>query len=287
VSDTEPTERIPRPGDETQPTRPLPSSSTQPTERLGPAVDPAPASVAASSAPPRPGRRFPWWPVAVAVLGLALVGAVVALVMALNRQPAPVAAPSGSPEPVPAPTAPAAPAEPAPAAPSAPRPEPGPNQCVDALGDGGPFDLDTVTLAADGRSLLMQFLVAGVPADGESGVGLVATREDGRAEVQLGVGFADGRVDRFFVREDDDERELNPSDVRLDGTTITVLFPERELDRLDDDWAWYGFTTSPDGVDACPGAAEPGGTVPWQGGDDDEDGGNGNGNGDRGGRDDD
>ncbi|HWR85025.1 MAG TPA: hypothetical protein VN200_03415, partial [Rhodoglobus sp.] len=152
--------------------------------------------------------------------------------------------------------------------------------CVDGLDDAGPFDLDTVTLAADGRSVAVQFVVAALP-EGESGVGLVATREDGRAEVQLGVGFVDGRVDRFFVREDDEERDLDARDVAVDGSTVTVLLPERELERLDEDWAWYGFTTSADGVDACPGAGEPGGTIPWQGGggDDREVGGNGNGNG--------
>ncbi|HWR84720.1 MAG TPA: hypothetical protein VN200_01870, partial [Rhodoglobus sp.] len=68
MSDTQPTERIPAPHDGSQPTRLLPAQR----------------------------RPFPWWPVLAGVLGLALVGAIVALVVALNRPAAPVAVPTSS-----------------------------------------------------------------------------------------------------------------------------------------------------------------------------------------------
>lgn len=219
----------------------------QPTEQFTARLDPAPEPRRA-----RTSRSFPLWPTIVGVLAVALIAVTVTLVATLNRQDAPIG-PAASPTttPPPTPTTPGS-EQPAPPPLPEPRPEAGPNQCVDDLGDGA-VDLDTVTLEQrDGELTVRLELATALPA-GQSGVGILAERRGKRDTYQVSIGFVDGRLDRYFVWDGDDERELDLDDVVVEGTTITAVFPDDELDRLGDRWRWRAFGTATGSeLDSCP-----------------------------------
>lgn len=191
----------------------------------------------------------------VAVLGVALLVVSIALVATLNRPGNPAATPPGTaatPTPTPTPTTPVAPVVPA-----GPRPEPGPNECVDALADAGTVDLDTVSLDEHDGDLVARFLLAGALPTGESGVGLVVESRNGRTTYQVSIGFTNGELDRFMVWDGDDERDLDLEDVRLEGSAITATIPGDELSDLGKDFHWSAFgIAAGSALDACPGRAD-------------------------------
>ena len=193
--------------------------------------------------------------VLLGVGGLALaiiVGFVLAAV--LQQVTTPVASP-----PKPAPSTPPAvtPAAPPPVEPAAPapRPEPGENECVDALGDGA-ADLDSVQLALHDDDLVAQFRFASaLPEDG----GLGLTIQHGNKSYLLGVAFENGDVDSVFVQDFDrsDTDEIDSENAVVDGSTITVVFPRDAIKRIGNDWSWSAFAT-PTGSspDTCPADGE-------------------------------
>ena len=110
--------------------------------------------------------------VVAGVGGLALavvVGLVIAAVLRGVTAPSepPVSAPTTSSTT----TAPAGTPAPAPAPPVVERPEPGTNECVDALGDAA-LDLDSARLALADGALAVQFRLATPPPDGEVALGV-------------------------------------------------------------------------------------------------------------------
>lgn len=233
-----------------------------PTERfdapLSPELPPEPA----------PAKRFPWPPVLIG-LGAGALGAllVVGVLTLTGGIPAPVSTPSSAPPPAAAtPTSapppagqeqPAAQPE-APGAPAAPRPEAGPNECVDALGDGG-VDLDTASVARDDGDLVTRFTVASELPSGDSGVGIIVASRNGQRAYQLGVALTAGEPDRIFVVNlaNGDEQDLDTDDVSVDGSTITASFPDSVLRRMGNDWQWYAFATAQGAaLDACPGTED-------------------------------
>lgn len=226
----------------------------QPTERIP-----------SDTAVPAPRRRVRIWPIAVGVLLAALVAVTVVLVLVLtDGSPSPVTSTSTPPQgstPVPSGT-PVAPPPVAP--PNEPRPEAGPNECVDDLGDGGSVDLDRVQLAVEDGDLAVQFVLASGLPDGESGLGVYLESGNGRAAYQLGIALVDGELDRFFLWNGEDEDDLDPDAVRVDGSTVTALISERELRRLGEDWGWYGFAAVEDALDACPGTADAPQLLPYE-----------------------
>lgn len=224
----------------------------QPTEQFTARLEPVPVPRR-----PRRPRSFPLWPVVVGALAIALLIVTSVLIATLNRPdaaPDQVAPVTNTATPVPT-TAPAT--EEAAPPPAAPRPEAGLNQCVDELGDAGAMDLDTVTLEMRDGDLTVRFeLAAALPA-GESGVGLVTERRNKRETFQVSIAFRDGRLDRYFLWDGDDEHELDLDDVRVEGTTIVAIFPDDELDRLGDRWRWSAFAAAAGSeLDSCPAAGE-------------------------------
>jgi len=221
----------------------------QPTEQFTARLDTSPEPRRART------RTFPLWPTIVGVLAVALIAVTVALVVTLTRPDAPTG-PVATSTPTPTPTTTPSVEQPAPPPPSAPRPEAGPNQCVDDLGDGA-VDLDTVTLdEREGELTVRLELATALPA-GESGVGILAERRGKRDTFQVSIGFVDGRLDRYFVWDGDDERELDLDDVAVEGTTITAVFPDEEFDRLGDRWRWRAFGTARGSeLDSCPAPDE-------------------------------
>jgi hypothetical protein len=186
--------------------------------------------------------------------GLALVVVVGLLVVLVVRSfpTAPPAQPTSSAAPPPAAspaTTSAAPTQPA--AP-APRPDPERNECVDALGDAA-VDLDSVQLALEDGELVAQFRFAELPA-GVVGLGLNVERSGDRSYL-LGVALDDGEVDRVFVQDFDKSHtdELDTDGVRVDGTTVTAVFPREALKRVGTNWRWSAFATAAGAdPDLCP-----------------------------------
>jgi hypothetical protein len=202
--------------------------------------------------PFRQERHLAPLPIALAAIGVVLAVAIAFVIVGLAQanSPAPVAVtPSPTPAPVPAATAPA------PAA-AAPRRDPGPNECVDALGDGGTVDLDAASLTLEHSDLVARFtLAAPLPAGGAS-LGIFAESRDGDTSYQLAASWDDGELDTFFMHdfERDRDTKLQPRDIEWDGTSIVAAFPDDILGRLGDGWRWYAFSKAGGSdADACPG----------------------------------
>lgn len=182
-------------------------------------------------------------------LALAVVlGLVIAAILRGVTAPAdvPVAAP-----PTPSTTAAAPPPAPEPQQTVASRPEPGTNECVDALGDGE-ADLDSVRVSLDDGDLAVQFTLAAPLSDGE--LGLSVTADDGKSYL-LGVEVRGGRVEKVSVQDFDRSRteDVRRPTTAVDGTTVTVVFPEEAVKRIGDRWEWSAFASA-DGSerDSCP-----------------------------------
>lgn len=186
--------------------------------------------------------------------GLALavvVGLVIAAVLRGVTAPseAPVAAPTTSPTT----TAPVEAPAPAPAPPVVERPEPGTNECVDALGDAA-LDLDSAKLALADGALAVQFRLATPPPDGEVALGVTVQR-GGDKTYLLGVSLRDGDIEEVFVQDfdRDDKDDVDPRAAKVDGSTVTVIFPRDAIKRLGNDWSWSAFASAGDGdTDSCP-----------------------------------
>lgn len=193
--------------------------------------------------------------VLLGVGGLALaiiVGFVIAAVLQDVTTPtASPATPAASSSPPVTPVAPA-PVEPPP---PAQRPEPGENECVDALGDGD-ADLDSVQLAMHDDDLVAQFRFAtALPEDG----GLGVTVQSGKKSYLLGVAFESGDVDSVFVQDFDrsDTDGIDTDNAVIDGSTITVVFPRDAIRRMGNDWSWSAFATPTGSTpDTCPADGE-------------------------------
>jgi hypothetical protein len=241
--------------------RKLPTDE-QPTAVLGApsAPDSRPATVPTAPAGTdepafRQERRVAWVPVALAVTGivLAIALAVGVTLLAIRGTPPPVAAPSPTTTSSSTPTA--APAAPAPVV-AAPRREPGPNECVDALGDGGSVDLDSVGLSLGKGALTATFQLVGKLPDGASSLGIFAESSDGRRSYQLAATWKDGKVDTVFVHDFSQDRDtkLGDKSVKVHDTTVTATFPDDYVNSLGNGWRWYAFSTAGGKVvDACPG----------------------------------
>jgi hypothetical protein len=183
---------------------------------------------------------------------LAIALAVGVTLLATRGTPPPVAAPSPTTS---SSTPTAAPAAPAPVV-AAPRREPGPNECVDALGDGGSVDLDSVGLSLGKGALTATFQLVGKLPDGASSLGIFAESSDGRRSYQLAATWKDGKVDTVFVHDFSQDRDtkLGDKSVKVHDTTVTATFPDDYVNSLGNGWRWYAFSTAGGKVvDACPG----------------------------------
>ena len=235
-------------------------SDAQPTAVFGapPAGVPgAPATGDPVEPPFSQERRIAWLPVALAATGIALLLAVTVgiTLLASRSAPPPVAAPS----PTPSVSTVAPPAAPAPSlAPVvvAPRRAPGPNECVDAVGEGGSVDLDSVSLSLGKSGLVATFqLVAPLP-DSAASLGIFAESKDGRLSYQLATTWQHGKLDTLFVHDFSQGRDtkLDGKNVKVHDTTVTATFPSDYVNRLGAGWRWYAFSTANGKhVDACPG----------------------------------
>ncbi len=216
---------------------------------------------------PLPPRRKIALPIALAAIGAALVVAIVVIVGLSALEPT---GPSGATS-----TATTAPTSPAPN-PSevAPRPEAQENQCVDALGDAATVDLDTVTVAEDDGELVVEFtLVDELPA-GQSSLGLVVSSRNEKTNYLLAVTWQGDSITEFFAykfaegskgrdRADPGETDdLDTDDVAVNGSVISMRFPEYIIDDLSKNWQWSAFSivNSVD-ADACPGEIGSGETL--------------------------
>jgi hypothetical protein len=217
---------------------------------------------------PGPERRIALVPVLVAIAALIVAAALTAVIVALATQsPGTTAAPAVSPTPVEVAPAPAAP-EQAPAA--APRPDPGRNECVDALGDGGALDLDAVAVASVDEGLLVRFALDDALPSGEALLGLTAIGRQDRT-VLLAVRIIDGEVDEVFAvdlkstgNDDDDDKSGRGNDddadvdrydedrAQVDGRQVLVEFPDDMLKDLGNDWSWSATASSGADADRCP-----------------------------------
>jgi hypothetical protein len=222
-------------------------------------------------------RRIAVLPIALAAGGVLLAG-VFALVIAGLAASAPVAVPSPSPSATPSIPAPAA-VEPVPT--EAPRPGAGPNECVDARGDGAGIDLDSVALSVEDDRLRAVFVLTEPLGDGDASLEIYADGISGR--YQLATVWSDGKIDEFFAyrlsdapseddeneRDDEDDNrgpgsndrdeyregqrsDLKKRDVTNEGTVVIATFPLKILDGLGDDFLWYASATADhDAADAC------------------------------------
>lgn len=214
---------------------------------------------------PGPERRIALVPVLVAIAAVIVAAALTALIVALaTAGSGTTAAPVTSPTPTAAAPAPVS-TEAAPAA--APRPEPGPNECVDELGDGGALDLDAVAVAAVDDGLLVRFALDAALPPGEALLGITATGRQDRT-VLLAVRLIDGEVDEVFAielratgddddrgRGNDDESEVDRYDedrASVDGRQVLVEFPDDLLKDLGNDWSWSATASTGTDADRCP-----------------------------------
>jgi hypothetical protein len=199
---------------------------------------------------PTEDRRIARLPLILASVGvvLAIGFAVLVASLALGTQSTPTAAPA---------TSASAPSPQASTPPPVARPVAGPNECVDALGDGDPVDLDLVRLErSDDRFVATFRLVETVPADGAASVGIYAASVNGRHAYQIAAKFSAGHLVEFFSYdfEREDYTNLDRDGVSVDGTTIVAEFDRDAIKRIGRDWEWYAFSTAQNTViDACPG----------------------------------
>ncbi|MDO7881677.1 hypothetical protein [Antiquaquibacter soli] len=229
------------------------------TEPLGPADLPEPPE------PPDRQRRVAVGPLVLVAVGVLAAIVFAAVVWALAGAGAP-----GSPEAEPSIPPPAAVA-PTPTATSAPRVA-GPNECVDARGDGTGTDLDSIGLSADGGDLRVVFVLSEPLPDTDATLELYT--ESAAARVQIAVAFEGGSVDEFVVyrlpsgdddERDDDERDngkrgpgsgredpgldegervsLKKRDVVVEGSVIVATVGKGVLDELGDSFLWYAAAT--------------------------------------------
>lgn len=192
-------------------------------------------------------------PIVLAVIGvvLAIVATLVIVGVASRSMPAPVAitspTPTGGAVPAPVPPAPVG---------APPRRAAGPNECVDAVGEGGSVDLDAVSLSLRKGDLVARFqLVSPLPA-GAASLGIFAVSKDGERSYQLAATWKDVEIDRVFVHDfaRDRDTKLSQRDIEWDGTTVTATFPGDIVESLGSGWRWYAFSTANgNNVDACPG----------------------------------
>lgn len=233
---------------DTQKTTELPTrrrtSAEQPTTRL-PVAEPA----------FHQERTIRPLPIALAAIGavLAIVLTFVIVGVAGRSAPPPVAATS----PTPTPSAVAAPPPPVPSpVANIPRRAAGPNECVDALGEGGSVDLDAVALSLEKGDLVARFQLAAALPDGAASLGIFAESRDGKRSYQLAATWSEGDLDSFFVHDFQRGRDtkLDSRDIDGDDSTVTAAFPDDIAKSLGNGWRWYAFSTA-DGkdVDACPG----------------------------------
>jgi hypothetical protein len=197
-------------------------------------------------------RRLAPVPIALALFGVVVAAAVTAVLIGVaGKSVPPVAATSASPSPIAA----AAPAPSATVA-AAPRRAAGPNECVDAVGEGGSVDLDAVSMSLERGDLVARFeLVAPLP-DGAASLGIFAQSRDGERSYQLAATWNDGELDSFFVHNFATGRDtkLSSRDIGWDDTTVTAAFPGDIARSLGSGWSWYAFSTAEGAdVDACPG----------------------------------
>ncbi len=198
-------------------------------------------------------RRLAPVPIALALFGIVVVAAVTAVLIGVAGKSAPpVAVTSHSSTPTVAAAAPA----PSETVAAAPRRAAGPNECVDAVGEGGSVDLDAVSLSLEKSSLVARFqLVAPLPA-GAASLGIFAQSKDGDRSYQLAATWNDGELDRFFVHNfaTGKDTKLSSHDISWNGTTVTAAFPDDVVRSLGAGWSWYAFSTAGGSdVDACPG----------------------------------
>ena len=221
-----------------------------------------------SPAPPEPApeRRIALLPVLIGVVAVVVAAALTIAIVSLATRVPPPAAPS-----TPAASAPPsiAPTEAAPVAPPPPpRPEAGPGECVDALGDGGTVDLDTVRVALTRDELVARFTLDTIPEAGETLLGITAIGRDDRT-VLLAVRLIDGRVDEVFTvalrdagSDDDDDNRGRDNDGDIDGfderratvegRDVTVTFPDDVVNDLGRTWSWSAASSNGDSGDRCP-----------------------------------
>ncbi len=214
---------------------------------------------------PGPERRIAWLPILAAAFGVVLAIVLTTVIVSLATAPSPDAAAPVLPSTTPSPTA-AAPAEAAPA--PAPRPDPEANECVDALGDGGTFDLDSAAVSDDDGELVARFTLAETAVgDGATSLGVTATRDDGRASYLLAVRWIDGDLQEAVIADlsgdsgnsgrgngNDDSTGIDSIDLeRVDvtGYVVTVRFPERVLDDLGRSWSWSAASSAETTTDVC------------------------------------
>ncbi|MGX5681176.1 hypothetical protein [Schumannella luteola] len=226
--------------------------------------------------PPAPQRRVAIVPLILVVAGLVAAGVFAAVVWAL-------AGAGGSSAPKPGPSIPPPEAvAPTPTATSAPRVA-GPNECVDARGDGTGIDLDSIGLRVDGDTLQIVFVISEPLPESDSTLELYA--DSGDVRLQIAAAFSDGEADEFFAYrlpdgdsgddQDDDEDNgdrgpgggrnddkggiaegqrisLKKRDVVVDGTVVVATVGKGVLAELGDSFLWYGYATADHRpADAC------------------------------------
>ena len=231
--------------------------STTPLPHLGPPAAPEPG----------PERRIALLPVLIGVIAVIVAAALTITIVSLATRAAPPAAAPSSPAPSVAATAAPTPEKIAP--PPEPRPEAGPGECVDALGDGGSVDLDTVSVVVTRDELVVRFTLDEIPDGGETLLGITATGRQDRT-VLLAVRLIDGDVDEVFSLalrggDDDDNRGRDNDDdidgfderrASIEGRDVTVTFPDDVVDDLGREWAWSAASSNGDSGDRCPADGE-------------------------------
>ena len=141
------------------------------------------------------------------------------------------------------------------------------DECNDAVGDGGQFDLKSVTVDADeDTEVTVTFdLNSAVPQSGSAELGIYVASGDGKVSRQLAVKWTDGQTYGPFVADLGDAKQESVGEdalVQKGDKFIVATFPGATVTDLGKGWKWSAFANADgDDTDACPG---PAGAVQYQ-----------------------
>ena len=135
--------------------------------------------------------------------------------------------------------------------------------CEDKEGDGGAVDLLSASIRNQDDEVLLSAELAGpVPQTGDVWVGFHVQSADFQIIRQVAMRWTDGRMVKPYVYEDSTRKRANlrlsPSDVAVDGNTVTMTVPESLVGDLRPGRSgWFAFTDwtgqADRKSDGCPG----------------------------------